>query len=132
MKKVAFIKFFNKQRRNKRNHMLNRKIIFFLLILLLFAFGCRKPPYDLAMKGQFPPEKNIKVISGKCRDCHVHKSFDEKVHMEKMPSLYQQKRYKEAKDCRACHYIDKGLNDRIWKTYNFFYHPKTIRPENAR
>jgi len=84
------------------------------------------------MKGQLPPEENIKVVSSKCRDCHVHKNFDEKAHMEKMPSLYQQKKYKEAKDCNICHYTDKGLSDRVWKAYNFFYHPKTIRPENAK
>jgi|GEM_PF-1067512 nitrate/TMAO reductase-like tetraheme cytochrome c subunit len=112
--------------------MLSRKVIILTFSILLLLGGCKKPPYEKALKGGFPPEKNVKVISSKCRDCHVHKDFDEETHLKEITKQYTVPTYRNTKDCRTCHYISKTLTDRIGKSPDHFYHPKTTRPQTGK
>lgn len=99
---------------------------------MLLLSSCAKTDYQKAMDGKFPPEENIQIIISQCRDCHAHRDFDSKSHLEKITQLYKNTKFKDTKDCRVCHYTKIERFSKVVKSYRFFYHPKTIRPETKK
>jgi len=109
--------------------MIKQKGIFFVIFFfMLLLIGCAKTDYQKAMEGKFSPEENQQIIISQCRDCHAHRDFDSKAHLEKITQLYKDPKFKDTKDCRVCHHTKRERFSRIVQPYRFFYHPKTIRP----
>ncbi len=80
----------------------------FLAVLFLAIFsGCAKNKVEEAFKGGISPERANRVIGEYCQGCHVHKSFDPYLHIPRVRKLYNRAVFKETKECRVCHYIEK-------------------------
>ena len=96
----------------------------FLVIFLIFGAGCSDLDLDRAFEGEFPSSKNNKIIDGYCVSCHIHKEFDSEKHLVDIRLDYKSQFFRAARECRACHYIEKE-----WLHNNVFR--KTRRPEDA-
>ena len=96
----------------------------FLVIFLIFGAGCSNLELDRAFEGKFPPSKNNKIIDGYCVSCHIHKEFDSEQHLVDVRLDYKSRFFRTARECRACHYIEKE-----WLHNNVFR--KTRRPKDA-
>ena len=95
-----------------------------LVILLLLVFsGCTSRDVEKAFKGDLPPGKANKVIGEYCQSCHIHKDFDPPLHVSKVRNLYHQPVFKNAREFRACHYIEKN-----WMHNQ--HERKTLMPED--
>jgi len=95
-----------------------------LVILLLLVFsGCTSRDVEKAFKGDLPPGKANKVIGEYCQSCHIHKDFDPPLHVSKVRNLYYHPVFKNARECRACHYIEKN-----WMHNQ--HERKTLMPED--
>ncbi len=96
----------------------------FLVIFLIFGAGCSNLELDRAFEGEFPASKNNKVIVGYCLSCHIHKEFDSEKHLVDARLDYKSRFFRTARECRACHYIEKEwLHNKVFR--------KTRRPKDA-
>ena len=95
-----------------------------LVIFLIFGAGCSDLDLDRAFEGEFPSSKNNKVIDGYCTSCHIHKELDSEKHLVDVRLDYKSRFFRTARECRACHYIEKE-----WFYNNVFR--KTRRPKDA-
>lgn len=79
-----------------------------LLLCLLAAAsaGCSRSPVEKAVAGGFDAEKNNKIITAYCTSCHAHKDFKPEPHLAVAPTIYQEKPYQGATECRICHGVD--------------------------
>lgn len=105
----------------------NNRIILcpvFLMALIFFTAGCAERKIEDAFQGKLSASDSNKVINEYCKSCHIHKNFDPADHMASVRSNYKRLYFKRARQCRACHYIEKN-----WVTNN--YHRKTRNPKNA-
>ncbi|GJL77398.1 MAG: hypothetical protein NPINA01_03870 [Nitrospinaceae bacterium] len=64
------------------------------------------------------------MINEYCKSCHIHKNFDPLEHVGLIRKNYKRVYFRKARECRACHYIEKN-----WVTNN--YHRKTRNPKDA-
>lgn len=83
----------------------NRIVSVFLSAILA---GCSHAEVEQAFKGDLRPGKANKVISEYCQSCHIHKDFDPPPHVSNVRSLYKSPVFRKARECRSCHYIEKG------------------------
>ncbi len=95
-----------------------------LAILLLAGLGCAEVEVTEAFKGNFEKSKGNKVITDYCQSCHIHKDFDSTEHMVEVQLDYKRTVFKNAEECRVCHYLEKHL------VYDQFLR-KTRRPGDA-
>jgi len=103
------------------------KFNFFLAFLGLLVFlvsGCAETRVEDAFGGKYKSSKNNYIINEYCTSCHIHKNFDPADHVKAVRSAYKRPYFRRAKQCRACHYIEKN-----WVTNN--YHRKTRNPKRA-
>ena len=95
-----------------------------LVVLLLLVFsGCTSRDVEKAFKGDLRPGKANKVIGEYCQSCHIHKEFDPPLHVSQVRNLYHHPVFKNARECRACHYIEKN-----WMHNQ--HERKTLMPED--
>jgi hypothetical protein len=95
-----------------------------LVVLLLLVFsGCTSRDVEKAFKGDLRPGKANKVIGEYCQSCHIHKDFDPPLHVSQVRNLYHHPVFKNARECRACHYIEKN-----WMHNQ--HERKTLMPED--
>ena len=95
-----------------------------LVVLLLLVFsGCASRDVEKAFKGDLRPGKANKVIGEYCQSCHIHKDFDPPLHVSQVRNLYHHPVFKNARECRACHYIEKN-----WMHNQ--HERKTLMPED--
>ena len=95
-----------------------------LVVLLLLVFsGCTSRDVEKAFKGDLRPGKANKVIGEYCQSCHIHKDFDPPLHVSQVRNLYHHPVFKKARECRACHYIEKN-----WMHNQ--HERKTLMPED--
>jgi cytochrome c5 len=80
-----------------------RPAALFCTLLLLTAVGCARSPIEQAMAGKFDHERNNKIITAYCTSCHSHKDFQAPPHQETVSTLYEEKPYQGATECRICH-----------------------------
>ncbi|PIQ99714.1 MAG: hypothetical protein COV66_11225 [Nitrospinae bacterium CG11_big_fil_rev_8_21_14_0_20_45_15] len=95
-----------------------------LVFGLLASLGCAKVEVTEAFKGSYDKDKNNKIISTYCQNCHIHKDFDPSEHIHLMQTDYKRTVFKKAEECRICHYVEKHL------IYDQFLR-KTRRPDDA-
>ena len=96
-----------------------------LVVLLLLVFsGCTSRDVEKAFKGDLRPGKANKVIGEYCQSCHIHKDFDPPLHVSKVRNLYHHPVFKKARECRACHYIERN-----WMHNQ--HERKTLMPKDA-
>ena len=98
-------------------------LVFFWFLIIL-ASGCAERRIEDAFDGKFNSSKNNYIINEYCKSCHIHKNFDPADHVRSVRSDYKRPFFRRAKQCRACHYIEKN-----WVTNN--YHRKTRNPRQA-
>jgi hypothetical protein len=96
--------------------------ILVFLLLLVFS-GCTSRDVEKAFKGDLRPGKANKVIGEYCQSCHIHKDFDPPLHVSQVRNLYHHPVFKNARECRACHYIEKN-----WMHNQ--HERKTLMPED--
>ena len=96
----------------------------FLGLVIILISGCAEHRLEDAFDGKFYPSKNNYIINEYCKSCHIHKTFDPAGHVKLVRSDYRRPFFRRAKECRACHYIEKN-----WVTNNF--HRKTRDPKQA-
>lgn len=103
-----------------------KKIIclLFLGFLVIAMSGCAERRIESAFEGKFSPGKNNNIINDYCKSCHIHKNFDPADHVRSIRTEYKRKYFRKARQCKACHYIEKN-----WVTNN--YHRKTRNPDKA-
>ena len=94
-----------------------------VVLLLLFFSGCTIRDVEKAFKGDLRPGKANKVIGEYCQSCHIHKDFDPPLHVSQVRNLYHHPVFKNARECRACHYIEKN-----WMHNQ--HERKTLMPED--
>ena len=95
-----------------------------LVVLLLLVFsGCTTRDVERAFKGHLRPGKANKIIGEYCQSCHIHKDFDPPLHVSKVRNLYHHPVFKKARECRACHYIERN-----WMHNQ--HERKTLMPED--
>ena len=95
-----------------------------LVVLLLLVFsGCTNRVVEKAFKGDLRPGKANKVIGEYCQSCHIHKDFDPPLHVSQVRNLYHHPVFKNARECRACHYIERN-----WMHNQ--HERKTLMPED--
>ena len=95
-----------------------------LVVLLLLVFsGCTSRDVEKAFKGDLRPGKANKVIGEYCQSCHIHKDFDPPLHVSQVRNLYHHPVFKNARECRACHYIERN-----WMHNQ--HERKTLMPED--
>ena len=94
-----------------------------VVLLLLFFSGCTSRDVEKAFKGDLRPGKANKVIGEYCQSCHIHKDFDPPLHVSRVRNLYHHPVFKNARECRACHYIEKN-----WMHNQ--HERKTLMPED--
>ena len=95
-----------------------------LVIFLIFGVGCSDLDLQRAFEGEFSSSKNNKVIDGYCIGCHIHRELDSKKHLVEVRLDYKSRFFRTARECRACHYIEKK-----WLHNNVLR--KTRRPKDA-
>jgi len=93
-------------------------------ILIIVMSGCAERRIENAFDGKFNSSKNNYIINEYCKSCHIHKNFDPAGHVRSVRAYYKRSYFRRAKQCRACHYIEKN-----WVTNN--YHRKTRNPNQA-
>ncbi|PIQ97388.1 MAG: hypothetical protein COV67_04570 [Nitrospinae bacterium CG11_big_fil_rev_8_21_14_0_20_56_8] len=98
--------------------------LLFLGFILTGLPACAKPDLIKAFNGNFTPEKNNILIQDYCRSCHIHKEFDPARHLAEIPRDYRTKIFRNAQECRDCHYVEKD-----W--YYGELKRKTRRPQAA-
>ena len=106
-----------------RGRVLIRSAVF-LVIFLIFGMGCADFELKRAFEGEFPSSENNKIIGEYCVSCHIHKEFDSGKHLVDARLDYKSRFFRTARECRACHYIEKE-----WFHNNVFR--KTRRPRDA-
>jgi len=79
----------------------------FSVILLVILAGCSHLEVEQAFNGNLRPGKANRVIGEYCQSCHIHKDFDPPLHVSKVRGLYKRPVFSKARECRACHYIEK-------------------------
>ncbi len=105
----------------------NYRVVFCWVIwaaLIFFMAGCADRRIENAFHGKFASTENNKVINEYCKSCHIHKNFDPTDHIKAVRSNYKRTYFRRARECRACHYIEKN-----WVTNN--YYRKTRNPKKA-
>lgn len=100
-----------------------RCLVFFGSLIILLS-GCAERRIEDAFAGKFNSSKNNYIINEYCKSCHIHKNFNPADHVRSVRSDYKRPFFRRAKQCRACHYIEKN-----WVTNN--YHRKTRNPRQA-
>lgn len=95
-----------------------------LATLIFFTTGCADRRIENAFHGKFASTENNKVINEYCKSCHIHKTFDPTDHIQAVRSNYKRPYFRRARECRACHYLEKN-----WVTNN--YYRKTRNPKKA-
>jgi len=95
-----------------------------IVFALLASLGCAEVEVLEAFKGNYDKDKNNKVISAYCQNCHIHRDFDPSEHTHLMQTDYKRTVFKKAEECRICHYIEKHV------IYDQFLR-KTRRPVDA-
>ena len=105
---------------------MSARIIFlwFMALVFIHTAGCAERPLENAFKGEYSTAKNNKVINEYCKSCHIHKNFDPESHVQSVRSDYKRTYFRNAKECRACHYLEKD-----WVTNS--YNRKTRSPLHA-
>ncbi len=98
-------------------------LVFAGLVIVLVS-GCAERRIEDAFDGSFKPSKNNYIINEYCKSCHIHKNFDPADHVKSVRADYKRPYFRRARQCRACHYIEKN-----WVTNN--YHRKTRNPRQA-
>jgi hypothetical protein len=96
----------------------------FLGFLFLAMSGCAEHRIEDAFDGKFNSGKSNNIINEYCKSCHIHKNFDPAEHVRSVRANYKRPYFRRARECRACHYIEKN-----WVTNN--YHRKTRNPKQA-
>jgi hypothetical protein len=96
----------------------------FLGLLIGAMGGCAERRIEEAFEGKFSAGKNNNIINDYCKSCHIHKNFDPVDHVRSVRADYKRKYFRKARQCKACHYIEKN-----WITNN--YHRKTRNPKKA-
>lgn len=95
------------------NFLLPQERILLLVLLIVFG-GCAPLDVEKAFDNQFTPIQNNKVVSEYCQSCHLHKNFDSGKHMDKVRGNYKREFYRNADECRACHFIEKDwMNNQL-------------------
>ncbi len=112
-------------RRNlKRQRFGKIRCLAFLGLLIVVMSGCAERRIEDAFDGKFSAAKNNNIINDYCKSCHIHKNFDPAQHVRTIRADYERPYFKRARQCKACHYIEKN-----WVTNN--YHRKTRNPNQA-
>jgi|GEM_PF-1313273 len=83
-----------------------QKVVFLVVLFSGFA-GCSTVEVEEAFKGNLPPIKSNKTINTYCKSCHIHKDFVPAEHVLKVKKIYKNGFYRNAKECRICHFIKK-------------------------
>lgn len=82
-----------------------------LFALLAIGFiGCSSLEVEKAFEGKFTPIQNNKTINNYCQSCHIHKDFDPGNHVAEVRKKYRRKIYRNAKECRVCHFVETRWN----------------------
>lgn len=81
---------------------------FLMALLLVFFSGCTNVDVEKAFNGDLRPGQANKIIGEYCQSCHIHKDFDPPLHVSKVRKLYNRPAFKNARECRSCHYIEKN------------------------
>ena len=118
----AFKKFIYPKVLSMRKVGFARQGLLVVLLLLVFS-GCTSRDVEKAFKGDLRPGKANKVIGEYCQSCHIHKDFDPPLHVSQVRNLYHHPVFKNARECRACHYIEKN-----WMHNQ--HERKTLMPED--
>lgn len=91
---------------------------------MVLVAGCAERRIEDAFDGKLTSSKSNYIINEYCKSCHIHKNFDPAEHVKSVRASYKRKYFRRARQCRACHYIEKN-----WVTNN--YHRKTRNPKQA-
>ena len=83
------------------------RVTFLFLFFLAVLVACSTLELEKAFDGQFSPIKNNKTIKNYCWTCHIHKKFNPGEHVLAVRKTYKRSLYREAKECRICHYLEK-------------------------
>ncbi len=118
----AFKKFIYPKVLSMRKFGFAKQGLLVVLLLLVFS-GCTSRDVEKAFKGDLRPGKANKVIGEYCQSCHIHKDFDPPLHVSQVRNLYHHPVFKNARECRACHYIEKN-----WMHNQ--HERKTLMPED--
>ena len=118
----AFKKFIYPKVLSMRKVGFAKQSLLVVLLLLVFS-GCTSRDVEKAFKGDLRPGKANKVIGEYCQSCHIHKDFDPPLHVSKVRNLYHHPVFKNARECRACHYIERN-----WMHNQ--HERKTLMPED--
>ena len=118
----AFKKFIYPKVLSMRKFGFAKQGLLVVLLLLVFS-GCTSRDVEKAFKGDLRPGKANKVIGEYCQSCHIHKDFDPPLHVSRVRNLYHHPVFKNARECRACHYIERN-----WMHNQ--HERKTLMPED--
>lgn len=64
---------------------------------------------EQAFAGKLSPSEANKAIHAYCQTCHLHRNIPTNQCLEDKPSLYRRLPYKNAAECRVCHFLDKDF-----------------------
>jgi hypothetical protein len=79
---------------------------------------------EQAFEGKLSPEEANKAIHAYCQTCHIHRNIPENQCLDTKPALYNRPPYKNASECRVCHFISKEF----WSSQ---FHRVTRFPEEV-
>lgn len=83
---------------------------FVLIWFAVVSAGCARSAVEQAVAGKFDAERNNKIIASYCSSCHTHKDFEADPHLARVSTLYEEKPFQGATECRICHSLKaKGL-----------------------
>ncbi|OGW28457.1 MAG: hypothetical protein A3K09_01500 [Nitrospinae bacterium RIFCSPLOWO2_12_FULL_47_7] len=103
-----------------------RAIWIALGVSALALAGCLYTPEVVkAFDRKYPAAESNKIITEYCQSCHNHRDFEPVAHMETAKATYKKKSFRNATECRTCHFVETQLmrNEII---------RKTIRPRDVR
>lgn len=76
-------------------------------LILMLTSACADRQLDNAFDGDFTADKNNKVITDYCQNCHIHKDFDPEPHIDRLTVKYRRASFRKTRQCRSCHYIKR-------------------------
>lgn len=74
-----------------------------VIFLAAVSAGCARSPVEEALAGKYEAEKGNKIVTSYCTSCHSHKDFEASSHLDTVSTLYEEKPYRGASECRVCH-----------------------------
>lgn len=88
-----------------------------LAVFALISVSCATSQVDRAFDGEMETPEEIRVVTGYCQGCHVHRDFNPGEHIPKAAAMYEKEPYASAADCKTCHSIRRNFwNDIVKRT----------------